>query len=186
MIVRRIRTVLVIAACLLPLAMPAIAFAQKPGDKIEYKVEDFPEKWLPGVFVRNAGNDSQVIIREMPTPFEPGGFQRAWDKDKIRLVPAPAPVAAVPNQPGLPAPLPMPGELPAPLPMPGELPAPLPMPGDAPAPLPMPGAAGIPAAVPFDPSALKEGDPIDTGLRPGRRKYGKSGPSCEKPATTHR
>ncbi|MEQ1607292.1 MAG: hypothetical protein ABL999_20720 [Pyrinomonadaceae bacterium] len=68
-----------------------IADAQKPGDKVEYKAQNWPEKWEVGTFVKILPGGKQVLIREKPTEFFPEGSERAYALDEIRPV-AKAPV----------------------------------------------------------------------------------------------
>ena len=67
-----------------------------PGDKIEYKAQNWPEKWETGTFVRDIPGGRQVLIRETPTQFYPDGFQRAYALNDVRSAGSAPPA---PNQP---------------------------------------------------------------------------------------
>ncbi|HLM60913.1 MAG TPA: hypothetical protein VK308_08925 [Pyrinomonadaceae bacterium] len=65
------------------------AFSQKkdykPGEKIEYLAETYPEEvWEEGVFVKAGYDGSQPIIRQKPDQFHKGGFETAFHWNKIR------------------------------------------------------------------------------------------------------
>jgi hypothetical protein len=71
----------------------------KPGDKVEYKAQSFPEKWETGTIVRDVPGYRQVIIRQAPSQFFPDGFERAYALNDVRLAgSAPAPAANPPQQ----------------------------------------------------------------------------------------
>ncbi len=107
-----------IVACL-AVACAGMAAAQGTrflaGDKVEYKAQNYPEKWLVGTFVRELPGGKQVLIREVPTEFFPEGFERAYALNEVRAPRAgsPPPPATSPKAPAAtPAMPPMP-------PMPG-------------------------------------------------------------------
>jgi hypothetical protein len=117
------RSGVVLVGCLL---VPLAAWAQNPGDQIEYKAESYPETWEVGTFVRFTPSRQQAIIREKPSEFYPEGFQRAYDLPNIRPTsrptapaqPAPAPLVYRPAAPVIPpAPLPLPAPPPVPAPV---------------------------------------------------------------------
>lgn len=56
----------------------------QPGDKIEYKVQNSPEKWESGVFIKELPGGKQVLIRQKPSQFFPEGFERAYSLDEVR------------------------------------------------------------------------------------------------------
>lgn len=62
------------------------ATAQNPGDKVEYKAQNWPEKWETGTFVKALPGGTQALIREKPTEFFPQGFERAYALKEIRQV----------------------------------------------------------------------------------------------------
>lgn len=64
----------------------AIAGAQdyKPGQKVEYKAQSYPEKWEIGTVEHMTPSGKQVIIREKPTEFFPQGNTRAYSLDEVR------------------------------------------------------------------------------------------------------
>ncbi|MFM9968294.1 MAG: hypothetical protein ACKVQK_07850 [Burkholderiales bacterium] len=64
----------------------AHAQAYKPGDKLEYKTQNSPEKWEPGTFVRELPGGTQVLIRQAPSQFFPQGSERAYSLNEVRLV----------------------------------------------------------------------------------------------------
>lgn len=118
----RIRTFVGMLGVLL-LASAAVAAAQTPpqqgppfkaGDKVEYKAENYPEKWAVGTVIRELPGGKQLLIREVPTQFFPEGFERAYSFDQLRPVtPPPPPPAAdgpavkpAPETPAPPAPAP--------------------------------------------------------------------------------
>ena len=76
---------------------PVLAQTYQPGQQIEYKAQNWPEKWEVGVYVRDTPGGTQVVIREKPSQFYPEGFQRAYALNEVREVAqpeaAPAPVA---------------------------------------------------------------------------------------------
>lgn len=83
-------------ALVVMMAFAGLANAQgfNPGDKIEYKAQNFPEKWEIGTFVRDVPGGRQVLIKELPNQFFPDGFQRAYSLNDVRPAgtsPAPAP-----------------------------------------------------------------------------------------------
>ncbi len=83
---------LLIAVCFLIAAASAvIAVAQRPGDKVEYKAQNWPEKWEIGTFVKTLPGGTQVLIREKPTEFFPDGSERAYALNDVRPI-AKAPV----------------------------------------------------------------------------------------------
>lgn len=102
MTVRVEKMLLFFALCLL---LIVTATAQKPGDKVEYKVQSWPEKWAVGTFVKTLPGGTQVLIREMPTEFFPEGSERAYALADVRPI-AKAPVKdpktppVQPNDPG--------------------------------------------------------------------------------------
>ena len=102
----------------------------KPGDKIEYKAQNFPEKWEAGTFVRDVPGGRQVVIREAPSQFYPEGFQRAYTLNEVRAAgsAAPAPAPNPPQQaqvaPARPAATPQAGRPPRADPAPAIEPAP--------------------------------------------------------------
>ena len=81
---KRMRAVLVI--CAFMAAGSAITNAQdyKPGQKVEYKAQAYPEKWEVGTVEHMAPGGKQVIIREKPTEFFPQGSTRAYSLDEVR------------------------------------------------------------------------------------------------------
>lgn len=83
----RMRAIFVIFAfCAFMAAGSAITNAQdyKPGQKVEYKAQAYPEKWEVGTVERMAPGGKQVIIREKPTEFFPQGSTRAYSLDEVR------------------------------------------------------------------------------------------------------
>lgn len=62
----------------------AEAQTYQPGQQIEYKAQNWPEKWDKGTFVRETPGGTQVIVREAPTQFFPEGFQRAYSLNEVR------------------------------------------------------------------------------------------------------
>lgn len=72
-------------------ASAALAMAQKPGDKVEYKAQNWPEKWEVGTFVKVLPGGTQVLIREKPTEFFPEGSEKAYALSEVRPI-AKAPV----------------------------------------------------------------------------------------------
>ncbi|HLF84202.1 MAG TPA: hypothetical protein VI837_08520 [Blastocatellia bacterium] len=84
----RMRPMLVMFAfCAFMAAGSAKANAQdyKPGQKVEYKAQAYPEKWEVGTVEHMAPGGKQVIIREKPTEFFPQGNTRAYSLDEVRL-----------------------------------------------------------------------------------------------------
>lgn len=69
-----------------------------PGDKVEYKAQNWPEKWEAGTFVRDVPGGRQVLIRETPTQFYPEGFQRAYALNDVRSAGSAAPARDQPQQ----------------------------------------------------------------------------------------
>lgn len=99
------------------------ALAQKtdyqPGEKIEYKISDYPEVWEEATFLRTSQDGSQPIIRQKPNEFTRDGFQRAATWAAIRPVAQPA---DAPTPPPRPRPTPVPAEPPVD-PIPADEPA---------------------------------------------------------------
>jgi hypothetical protein len=84
---KRMRAVLVIFVfCAFMAAGSVITNAQdyKPGQKVEYKAQAYPEKWEVGAVEHMAPGGKQVIIREKPTEFFPQGSTRAYSLDEVR------------------------------------------------------------------------------------------------------
>jgi hypothetical protein len=79
---------LMFALCVFMPAASAITIAQdyKPGQKVEYKSQSYPEKWEVGTVEYLAPGGKQVIIREKPTEFFPQGNTRAYSLDEVRLL----------------------------------------------------------------------------------------------------
>lgn len=65
-------------------ATTANAQEYKPGQKVEYKAQRYPEKWEIGTVEYMAPGGKQVIIREKPTEFFPQGSTRAYSLDEVR------------------------------------------------------------------------------------------------------
>lgn len=81
------KSILLIAGCfLIAVATAAIAVAQKPGDKVEYKAQNWPEKWEVGTIVKTLPGGTQVLIREKPTEFFPEGSEKAYALNEIRPI----------------------------------------------------------------------------------------------------
>ncbi len=83
----RLRVILIMFAfCAFMAAGPAPTNAQdyKPGQKVEYKAQSYPEKWDVGTVEHMAPGGKQVIIREKPTEFFPQGNTRAYSLDEVR------------------------------------------------------------------------------------------------------
>lgn len=101
-----------LALGLLVLVSSAVANAQgcKPGEKVEYKAQSWPEKWEVGTCVKELPGGKQVVVREKPSQFYPEGFERAYALDEVRPVqqaqeaPAKNEPPAQPNQPDTPKP----------------------------------------------------------------------------------
>lgn len=74
------------AFCAFMAAASAITNAQdyKPGQKVEYKAQSYPEKWEVGTVEYMTPGGKQVIIREKPTEFFPQGNTRAYSLDEVR------------------------------------------------------------------------------------------------------
>jgi len=147
MMVQRLSKMLVVVG-LMVAPLSGAAWAQQEGDKIEYRVQKRPEKWMPGVFIKVVPNGLQALIHETPTEFFPEGFERVYDLTEIRPLAAPVAVPATPNQPGMPADPNGPAILPMPEPMPE---APADLPGAAPV-----ANAPAPAALTFEPGEQLE------------------------------
>lgn len=84
---KRMRAILAMFAfCAFMAAGSAITNAQdyKPGQKVEYKAQAYPEKWEVGTVEHMAPGGKQVIIREKPTEFFPQGSTRAYSLDEVR------------------------------------------------------------------------------------------------------
>ena len=75
-----------VACALIATAMATVALAQKPGDKVEYKAQNWPEKWEVGVFVKELPGGKQVLIAEKPNDYYPEGFHRAYALNEVRPV----------------------------------------------------------------------------------------------------
>lgn len=77
---------LMFALCGFMPAASAITSAQdyKPGQKIEYRAQSYPEKWEVGTVERMTPGGKQLIIREKPTEFFPQGNTRAYSLDEVR------------------------------------------------------------------------------------------------------
>ena len=88
-----------------------VAQAYQPGQQVEYKAQNWPEKWEIGVFVRDLPGGTQMVIREKPTQFFPEGFERAYALAEVREAPPPELAQA---QAQAPAPRPAPKAVPAP------------------------------------------------------------------------
>ncbi len=58
----------------------------KPGEQIEYKAQNWPEKWEVGTCVKTLPGGSQVLVAEKPNQFYPEGFHRAYDLADVRPV----------------------------------------------------------------------------------------------------
>lgn len=76
-------------AVLILVTFSFITYAQKkdykPGEKIEYLAATYPkEVWEEGVFVKASYDGSQPIIRQKPDQFHKGGFETAFQWEKIR------------------------------------------------------------------------------------------------------
>ncbi len=75
----------------------ALAQTYQPGQQIEYKAQNWPEKWEVGTYVRDLPGGTQVLISEKPSQFFPEGFQRAYTLNEVREAAPPeaaqAPVA---------------------------------------------------------------------------------------------
>lgn len=85
----RVRKVwFVLAACVFFSTTTAVIVnaqaAYRPGQKIEYKAERYPEKWEVGTFVGMTPDGKQVIIRQKPNQFYPDGFQTAYALEDVR------------------------------------------------------------------------------------------------------
>lgn len=97
---------------------PAFAQSYRPGQPIEYKAANWPERWARGVFVREIPGGTQVLIREEPTQFFPEGSQRAYARADVRPVAgasaAPAQARGATAQPVRPRAAPAPEPRPAP------------------------------------------------------------------------
>lgn len=76
----------IFAFCAFIAAGSAITNAQdyKPGQKVEYKAQAYPEKWELGTVEYMTPGGKQVIIREKPTEFFPQGNTRAYSLDEVR------------------------------------------------------------------------------------------------------
>lgn len=94
-------------------AAGSIAIAQQPGDKVEYKAQQWPEKWEVGTFLRVLVGGKQVLIRQAPSQFFPEGFERAYAIEDVR----PLRTAAAPTPP-------LPREAPPARPLPAYTPPP--------------------------------------------------------------
>jgi hypothetical protein len=90
-------SILLGACALIATPMATVAIAQKPGDKVEYKAQNYPEKWEVGTFVKVLPGGTQVLIREKPNEFYNEGFERAYALDQIRPLTR---NQAAPDQPG--------------------------------------------------------------------------------------
>ena len=66
----------------------------KPGDKVEYKASNWPEKWEAGSVVKILPGGTQVLIREKPNEFFKDGFERAYNLADVRRI-----VVRAPNNP---------------------------------------------------------------------------------------
>lgn len=80
---------LLLAACFTLLIITTAVRAQgpyKPGEKVEYRAQHWPEKWEVGTFVKVLPGGTQVLIAEKPNEFYPEGFQRAYALDEVRPV----------------------------------------------------------------------------------------------------
>ncbi len=82
----RMRAIFTMLAFCVFVAVSAITNAQdyKPGQKVEYKAQSYPEKWEVGTVERMTPGGKQVIIRERPTEFFPQGNTRAYSLDEVR------------------------------------------------------------------------------------------------------
>lgn len=69
----------------------------KPGDKIEYKATNWPEKWEAGTIIKMLPGGTQVLIREKPNEFFKDGFERAYNLAEVRRIGAVAPNNPPPN-----------------------------------------------------------------------------------------
>lgn len=58
----------------------------KPGEKVEYKAQNWPEKWEVGTCLKELPGGKQVLIREKPSQFYPEGFERAYALADVRPV----------------------------------------------------------------------------------------------------
>jgi hypothetical protein len=58
----------------------------KPGEQIEYKAQNWPEKWEAGTCVKELPGGTQVLVQEKPNQFYPEGFHRAYAVNDIRPV----------------------------------------------------------------------------------------------------
>ena len=63
----------------------------KPGDKLEYKASNWPEKWEAGTVVKMLPGGTQVLIREKPNEFFKDGFERAYNLAEVRRGATPPP-----------------------------------------------------------------------------------------------
>ncbi len=102
------RAICLILAGLAALSGTGMANAQtyQPGEQIEYKAQNWPEKWDKGIYVRDTPGGTQVIIREAPSQFFPEGFQRAYSLSDVRPVTQAAAPQGQPDQAQAPAPPP--------------------------------------------------------------------------------
>lgn len=101
-------------------AAPTLAETYQPGQQVEYKAQNWPEKWEIGVFVRDLPGGTQMVIREKPTQFFPEGFERAYSLAEVREAAPPAPAqdpVARPAPKAAPAPAPAGGARLAPQPL---------------------------------------------------------------------
>jgi hypothetical protein len=77
-----------LTGCALTLALIATGVSAQtpyqPGDKIDYKIQNSPEQWESGVFVKELPGGKQVLIRQKPSQFFPEGFERAYALDEVR------------------------------------------------------------------------------------------------------
>lgn len=88
---KKIRTFsIVFGACaLIATATATAASSQRgfnPGAKVEYKAQNWPEKWEIGTFVKELPGGTQVLIREKPNEFHKEGFERAYALAEVRPV----------------------------------------------------------------------------------------------------
>lgn len=88
---KKIRTFsIVFGACaLIAAATATAAISQRgfhPGAKVEYKAQNWPEKWEIGTFVKELPGGTQVLIREKPNEFHKEGFERAYALAEVRPV----------------------------------------------------------------------------------------------------
>jgi len=75
-----------VVCAIIATALAAVAVAQKPGDKVEYKAQNWPEKWEVGTLIKELPGGKQVLVAEKPNQFYPEGFQRAYALNEIRPI----------------------------------------------------------------------------------------------------